>query len=318
MIVALAGGVGGAKLAHGLYQVLPPGDLAVIVNTADDVDLFGLRISPDADTVMYTLAGLANPETGWGIAGDTWNALEMLGRYGHDTWFGLGDRDLATHISRTAWLRAGRSLTEVAHTLTTALGIRAALLPMCDQPVATHVDTPVGRLPFQDYFVRRHHSDAVHGVILEGIEAATITPAIRQSLQQASAIVFCPSNPIVSIGPILAVGGMRDALDAVARPKVAISPIVGGKALRGPADRMLSDLGYEASAYGVAQMYQGLIDGYVIDTADAELEPRIAALGLRVLVTNTVMRSEDDRRDLAENVLRFVDQLSADNATILT
>jgi len=164
--------------------------------------------------------------------------------------------------------------------------------------------------------VRRHHSDPVHGVILEGIEAATITPAIRQSLQQASAIVFCPSNPIVSIGPILAVAGMRDALDAVARPKVAISPIVGGKALRGPADRMLSDLGYESSAYGVAQIYQGLIDGYVIDAADAPLEPQIAALGMRVLVTNTVMRSEDDRRDLAEQVLRFVDRLAADNATI--
>ena len=316
MIVALAGGVGGAKLAHGLYRVLPPDDLTVIVNTADDVDLFGLHISPDADTVMYTLAGLANPETGWGIAGDTWNALEMLGRYGHETWFGLGDRDLATHISRTAWLRAGRSLTEVTQTLATALGIRAALLPMCDQPVATHVDTPAGRLPFQDYFVRRHHSDPVQGVRLEGIEAATITPAITQSLQQAAAIVFCPSNPIVSIGPILAVAGMRAALDAVARPKVALSPIVGGKALRGPADRMLSDLGYEPSAYGVAQIYQGLIDGYVIDAADAALEPQIAALGMRVLVTNTVMRSEDDRRDLAQHVLRFLSQLSADNATI--
>jgi LPPG:FO 2-phospho-L-lactate transferase len=309
MIVAFAGGVGGAKLAHGLYQALPPDALTVVVNTADDVELFGLRISPDADTVMYTLAGIANPETGWGIVGDTWQTLEMLTRYGHDTWFRIGDHDFATHITRTEQLRAGRSLTAATQALTTALGIRARLLPMCDEPVATQVDTPVGRLPFQDYFVRRHHSDSVLGVLFAGIEAARITEPVAQALQQAQAIVFCPSNPVVSIGPILAVPGMREAISAVAAPTVAVSPIVGGKALRGPADRMLSDLGFDVSAFGVAQMYQGVIDGFVIDTADAALQERIAALGMDVLVTPTVMRDDRDRRELARAVLDFAAQL---------
>ncbi|HEX6289654.1 MAG TPA: 2-phospho-L-lactate transferase [Herpetosiphonaceae bacterium] len=317
MIVALAGGVGGAKLAHGLYQALPPDELTIVVNTADDFELFGLRISPDADTVMYTLAGIANPETGWGVVGDTWQTLEMLGRYGYDMWFRLGDRDFATHIARTERLRAGQTLTEVTHTLATALGIRAALLPMCDQLVATQVATPDGVLPFQDYFVRRHHADTVKGVVFAGIEEATISASVADALRQARAIVFCPSNPIVSIGPILAVAGMREALGAARAPKVAVSPIVGGKALRGPADRMLADLGYEVSALGVARMYQGLIDGLVIDTADAALHAPIAALGMRVLVTHTVMHDERDRRSLAEQVLGFAAQLSAEDATII-
>lgn len=318
MIVALAGGVGGAKLAHGLYQALRPDTLSVIINTADDFDLFGLRISPDADTVMYTLGGVANNETGWGVAGDTWQTLEMLGRYGHDsTWFRIGDRDFATHIMRTEQLRAGRSLTATTQTLASALGIRARLLPMSDQIVATKVDTPAGRLHFQDYFVRRHHSDEVRGVVFDGIESARITHEVAETLQQAGAIVFCPSNPIVSIGPILAVGGMREAIAAARVPKIAISPIVGGKALRGPADQMLSGLGYDASALGVARIYGDLIDGFVIDPADAALEEQIAAMGLRVLVTNTVMRDEHDRRALAQNVLRFAALLAPDDATIL-
>jgi LPPG:FO 2-phospho-L-lactate transferase len=317
MIVALAGGVGGAKLAHGLYQSVSPDALSLIVNTADDFELFGLRISPDADTVMYTLGGIANPETGWGVAGDTWQTLEMLGRYGHDTWFRIGDRDFATHISRTEQLRAGRSLTAVTQSLAAALGIRARLLPMCDQIVATELDTPAGRLPFQDYFVRRHHSDEVRGVVFAGIEAAHVTAEAGAALRQASAILFCPSNPIVSIGPILAVGGMREAIAATSAPKIAVSPIIGGKALRGPADQMLSTLGYEASALGVARIYHGLIDGFVIDSADAALEAPIAALGMRVLVTDTVMRDDSDRRRLAQDVLRFAALLSADDATIL-
>jgi len=309
MIVALAGGVGGAKLAHGLDRVLPPGELTVIGNTGDDFDLFGLRICPDLDTVMYTLSGLANPETGWGVAGDTWQTLEMLGRYGYDIWFRLGDRDFATHIARTEQLRAGHSLTHVTQHLATALGVGATLLPMCDQPVATFVDTPGGRLAFQDYFVRRRHADTVHGVVFEGIEATSLNDAVITALSQASAIVFCPSNPIVSIGPILAVQGMRQQLIAASAPIVAISPIVGGRALRGPADRMLTDLGFEASAAGVAALYQGLADGFVIDRVDADQQEPIVARGMRVLVTDTIMRDEADRQRLAREVLAFANEL---------
>jgi LPPG:FO 2-phospho-L-lactate transferase len=303
MIVAFAGGVGGAKLAHGLYQTLPPDTLTVVVNTADDFDLWGLRISPDLDTVMYTLAGLANKETGWGVAGDTWQMFEMLERYGYDTWFRLGDRDVATHIARTEQLRAGRSLTDITASFAQALGIAAALLPMCDEPVMTLVDTPAGQLQFQDYFVRRHHSDPVHAITLGGIEQATVSPEVRKAITEAEAIIFCPSNPIVSIGPILALPGMRALLEERRAPKVAVSPIVGGKALRGPADQMLRGLGYDVSAYGVASIYHGLLDVFVIDKVDAEQRDRIEQLGMRVLVTDTVMRDEADRRRLAEEIL---------------
>ncbi|HVC33516.1 MAG TPA: 2-phospho-L-lactate transferase [Chloroflexota bacterium] len=305
MIVALAGGVGGAKLADGLYRTLPANHLAVVVNTADDLDLFGLRVCPDLDTVTYTLAGLANPTTGWGIAGDTFAALAMLGRYGRDVWLQLGDRDLATHLARTERLRAGASLTAVTAELTSALGINAAILPMCDEPVATQVATPEGTLDFQDYFVHRHQADTVTGIVFRGIERAQVSAAVRRALAEAAAVVVCPSNPIVSIGPILAVSGMRERLDAHPGPKVAVSPIVGGRALRGPADRMLASLGHEVSAYGVAALYQGLIDGMVIDEVDAALAPRIEALGMRVLVAPTVMADADDRPALARRVLAF-------------
>lgn len=312
MIVALAGGVGGAKLAHGLYRALPPDSLAVVVNTADDLDLFGLRICPDADTVMYTLAGLANSATGWGVVDDTWQALAMLERYGYPTWFGLGDRDFATHIARTEQLRAGRSYSEVAHALTSALGVRAALLPMCDESVATLVDTPDGRLHFQDYFVRRGHRDQVLGVVFDGIADARVTPGVSAALDEAEAIVFCPSNPIVSIGPILAVGDMRERLAAARAPVVAVSPIVGGKALRGPADRMLEGLGHQASALGVAQLYSGLIDGFVIDRADDGDSAAIEELGIAVCVSDTVMVDENDRLRLAHEVLAFAGSLRLD------
>lgn len=308
MIVALAGGVGGAKLAHGLYQALPDDTLSVIVNTADDFDLFGLRISPDADTVMYTLAGIANPATGWGVAGDTWNTLEMLARYGYEPWFRLGDRDFATHIARSEQLRLGRSLTELMQGLAAALGVRATVLPMCDQVVATQVDTPAGPLAFQDYFVRRHHADPVLGVSFTGVEDAAITQAAAAVIERATAIIFCPSNPVVSIGPIVAVAGYREALAHSPAPKVAVSPIVGGKALRGPADQMLAGLGHEVSAFGVAQMYRELIDGLVIDTADADQQSRIAALGMRVLVTDAVMHDDHDRVRLARETLAFAQQ----------
>ena len=312
MIVALAGGVGGAKLADGLYRGIASDELTVIVNTGDDFDLYGLHISPDADTVLYTLAGLANPETGWGIAGDTFATLEMLRRYGEDTWFLLGDRDFATHIQRTRWLRTGQTPTQVAGRLATALEVRARLLPMCDAPVATYVRTPAGELAFQDYFVRRHHSDEVLGIRFEGIEDAVPSDAVREAVAQAEAIVFCPSNPIVSIGPILAVPGMRDLVRAARAPRIAVSPIVGGQALRGPADRMLAGLGDEVSPLGVARLYSDLLDGIVIDNADVSLAVRITdELDMAVHVTNTIMRSEADRQRLAEETLRFAQQLAS-------
>jgi LPPG:FO 2-phospho-L-lactate transferase len=305
MILALAGGVGGAMLAQGLAAVTD--DLAVIVNTADDFELYGLHISPDLDTVMYTLAGIANPATGWGIAEESWGFIEMLARYGEDAWFRLGDRDMATHVLRTTRLRAGHSLTEATAELAAALGIRARLLPMCNQPVSTLVNTPDGWLGFQDYFVRRRHQDRVVEVSFSGIENADLSAEVDEALRQAEAIVFCPSNPIVSIGPILSVGGMRELLAEVGQrvPIVAVSPIVGGKALKGPAAEMLSSLGHEVSALGVARLYAGLVQGMVIDTTDTDLQPAIAALGMRVLVAQTVMGGADDRARLAREVLNF-------------
>ncbi|HEV7125883.1 MAG TPA: 2-phospho-L-lactate transferase [Ktedonobacterales bacterium] len=309
MIVALAGGVGGAKLAHGLaLAATGSGSGAqprVIVNTADDFEHHGLRISPDLDTVLYTLAGLANAETGWGLAGDTFTTLDMLARYGVETWFQLGDRDFATHLLRTQRLRAGWTLTQVTAAFTRALGVEADLLPMCDEPIATMVETPDGALDFQDYFVRRRQTDDVRGVQFTGIEQAHIPEGVRAACAAADLIVFCPSNPIVSIGPILAVPGMRALLQQVAAPRIAVSPIVGGRALKGPADRMLAGLGHAVSATGVARLYQGLIDGMVIDQVDAELAASIEALGMRVLVTDTMMRNERDRQRLAREVMAF-------------
>lgn len=298
--------MGGAKLVHGLYRALPPDTLTIIGNTADDFELWGLHISPDLDTVMYTLAGIANGETGWGVAGDTWRMMEQLGRYGYDTWFRLGDLDVATHIARTELLRAGRSLTEVTHGLTQALGIHAALLPMCDEPVMTVVNTPAGELQFQDYFVRRRHQDQVDAITFHGIDAATVTPPVRETIGQADAVIFCPSNPIVSIGPILAVPGMRDLIASSRATKIAVSPIVGGKALKGPAEQMLRGLGYDVSARGVAALYQDLIDVFVIDHADADQQGEIASLGMRVLVTDTVMYTDADREQLANEILDTV------------
>ena len=309
-MVALAGGVGGAKLAHGLYRALPAAALTVLVNTADDFTLHGLRICPDLDTVLYTLAGLANPATGWGVAGDTFAALDMLRRYGAgDTWFQLGDRDFATHILRTQRLAEGRPLSAVIGEMAAALGVSATLLPMSDTPVATLVRTDAGDLSFQDYFVRRHHSDQVRCLAFTGVEAARAPAALGAALAGAEAIIFCPSNPLVSIGPILAVPGVRDLLRDSPAPRVAVSPIVGGKALRGPADQMLATLGHEVSALGVARLYAGLIDGMIIDSLDAGLAPPIAALGLQVEVTNTIMQDDSDRQALAETALAFAARL---------
>jgi LPPG:FO 2-phospho-L-lactate transferase len=305
MIVAFAGGVGGAKLAFGLYQEVPLGELAVIVNTGDDLEMYGLHISPDLDTVMYSLAGIANHITGWGIEGDTFYALKALARYGEESWFGLGDQDLATHILRTKMLGEGQSLTAVTRSLAARLGVKASLLPMCDQRVATVVETPDGPLPFQDYFVRRGASDRVLGLRFEGVERAKPTPEVERALSTAELIVFAPSNPFLSIQPILAVPGLRGLLSKCPAPKVAVSPVIGGRAVRGPADRLLRDLGHEVSTFGVAKIYAGLVSCFVIDEVDRQEAPRIEALGLRVLVTKTLMNSAEDKKELARRTIRF-------------
>jgi LPPG:FO 2-phospho-L-lactate transferase len=275
------------------------------VNTADDFDLWGLHICPDLDTVMYTLAGIANPETGWGIVDESFETLNMLGRYGEDTWFKLGDRDLATHVLRTDRLRSGETLTEVTDKLSGALDLASAVLPMTDDPVSTVLDTPEGRLEFQEYFVRRGQKDEVLGVELRGIEDAGPTEAVLAAISGADAIIFCPSNPVVSIGPILALPGMRKALALSRAPKVAVSPIVGGRALKGPADKMLLSLGHEVSSAGVAAIYAGLVDGMVVDTVDDDDRAGIEAIGMRVLVTDSVMREAGDRARLASETLEF-------------
>jgi LPPG:FO 2-phospho-L-lactate transferase len=304
-ICALAGGVGGAKLASGLQDVLPPGDLSTVVNTADDFDLWGLHICPDLDTVMYTLAGISNPETGWGIAGESFETLNMVQRYGEETWFKLGDRDLATHVLRTSRMRSGETLTEVTAGLSVALGVESVVLPMSDDPVSTILETPEGRLEFQEYFVRRGQRDEVLGIELRGIEDAGPTERVLTAISGADAIVLCPSNPVVSVRPILALPGMEEALASSDAPKVAVSPIVGGRALKGPADRMLSSLGHEVSATGVARMYAGLVDGMVVDRTDDGERAGIEALGMRVLVTESVMRDAEDRARLASETLEF-------------
>ena len=304
-VCALAGGVGGAKLSAGLQDALAPGDLSVVVNTADDFDPWGLRVCPDLDTVMYTLAGVANPETGWGIEGETFAFLEMLSGYGEDAWFKLGDRDLATHVLRTRALRAGETLTGITQRLARSLGVPGPVLPMCDEKVSTVLKTPAGLLEFQEYFVRRRQKDEVLGVEIRGIEEARPTAAVGDALSGADLIVLCPSNPIVSLGPILEVPGLREVLASASAPRVAVSPIVGGKALKGPADRMLRSLGHDVSSVGVAELYEGVIDGMVIDRADEEQRGRIEALGIRVLATDAVMRDEPDRARLAREVLEF-------------
>jgi LPPG:FO 2-phospho-L-lactate transferase len=307
-IVALAGGVGGARLADGLQALLGV-DLAVVVNTGDDCERHGLLVMPDHDTVLYNLAGMEQAALGWGIEGDTHTAMDQLGRYGEETWFALGDRDLALHVARTARLRAGGRLTEVCLGLQRALGIAARILPMADGPVRTEVRTNDGWLEFQEYFVHRRQGPDVLEVRFAGIESASVTPEAGEALGAADAIVICPSNPIVSVAPILAVPGMRAAIVAArirGVPVVAVSPIIGGHALKGPADRMLTSLGHESTALGVARLYAGLADAFVLDTIDAGLAVEVEALGLRAIVTDTVMRDDAARARLGGELVSYL------------
>jgi len=303
MIVALGGGVGGSKLLLGLCQVIDPAELTIIVNTGDDFVLHGLSICPDLDTVTYTLAGLADPERGWGIDGDTFNALSWLGRYGREVWFTLGDRDLATHLHRTALLRQGLTLTDAADAIRRSLGVRARILPMANEPVATIVLTNQGPQPLQEYLVRDGARDAVRGVSFLGVERSQPAPGVLDAIEAAKGIILCPSNPVISIGPILAVPGIRDALRTTRAPIVAISPVIGGRSLKGPTDKCLAGLGHEVSALSVARLYQDLLDLFIIDRVDAELLPAIEALPLKASTAETVMWNLEAKISLAKEAL---------------
>ena len=304
MIVALAGGVGAARFLDGLARVIPPKDIFVIGNTGDDAEIHGLHVSPDLDTVTYTLAGLADPGRGWGLRGDTFRNLEALGRLGGETWFQLGDRDLATHIFRTERLRAGATLSEVTREIRAALGVKSEIVPMSDDPVRTMVQTKTRLLEFQDYFVRRRARDSVRGVFFYGSEQANPAPGILEAILRADAILFCPSNPLISIGPILSVRGVREALERRRGPIAAISPIVGGRALKGPAAKMMRSLKMSASAVGVARLYQGIADIFVLDKQDQAAAPKIEALGMKAVVADTIMSSLSKKTALARAVMR--------------
>lgn len=302
-VALLAGGTGGTKLAHGFSQVLAAGDLTVIANVGDDFEPHGLHVSPDIDALLYTLGGLIDVEQGWGVRNDSFTAHGMLERYGRPAWFRVGDADLATHVERTRRLRAGASLTDATAALAAALGILTRILPATDERLRTRVETDAGTLEFQDYFVRLRQQPEVRSVILDGLDAARPTAAVLDALAAAELIVIGPSNPIVSIGPILALDGLRQAVVDASAVKVAVSPIVSGKALKGPADRMLTSLGHESSALGVARLYAGLVDRFVLDEADAALALEIEAVGMRADVLPTVMRDDAGRAALARAII---------------
>jgi LPPG:FO 2-phospho-L-lactate transferase len=312
-VLALAGGVGGGKFCRGLTAVLPQDRLAIVVNTADDFVHLGLHISPDIDSVLYALADQNNLERGWGLAGETWNFMAALERLGGQTWFKLGDCDLATHVLRTEALAAGRTLSEVTALLTSRLDIAHTVLPMTDDAVRSIVDTDEGPLDFQDYFVRRQCQPKFRGVAFQGTASAEPSQGFLQALGRAQAIVITPSNPFVSIDPILALPGIKDALCQSRRPVVAVSPIVGGEAVKGPLAKMMRELGGEPSALGVAQHYGRLVDGWLIDSVDRNLAPAIEALGCRVKVCGTVMRTLDDKRRLAHDAVELAFELALES-----
>jgi LPPG:FO 2-phospho-L-lactate transferase len=305
VIVALAGGVGGARLAVGLAAVLPPERLTIVVNTGDDFEHLGFAISPDLDTVMYTLAGVADPARGWGRADETWRFMEALSALGGDAWFRLGDRDLAMHVMRTQALAKGERLSDVTRILAARFGVRHAIVPMSDEPVRTFVASNAGELTFQDYFVRRRCEPVVSGFRFAGAECAGPPYALDAVIRRddVEGVIVCPSNPFISIGPILAVSAIREWLQARRFPVIGISPIVGGQAVKGPAAKMLRELGLDASALAVARHYGSLVDGWVIDEQDARKAAAIAALGKRVVVTNTLMTDRARSVELARSAI---------------
>ena len=301
-IVALAGGVGGARLADGLAQILPPDDLIIVVNTGDDFEHLGLSISPDLDTVCYTLAGLANPVTGWGLQAETFQALKNIQKLGGPDWFQIGDNDLATHLERTRRLSEGQSLSQITQHFCQIWGVRHQVLPMSDQPVHTMVDTiDAGELPFQEYFVHRNCEPRVKGFRFAGIESAHPAPGVLKSIEEADGVVICPSNPWVSIDPILSLVGVRSALTA--KPVLAVSPIIGGQAVKGPAAKMYTELGIRPSAIAVAHHYADILSGFILDNIDKALAKELT---IPFTATHTLMRTSADRRNLAQDVLNLI------------
>jgi len=303
LVVALAGGVGAAKLLRGLVRVVSPEDLVIVGNIGDDFVFHGLHISPDLDIVMYTLAGIVDGAGGWGVEDDTFSCLGMLQRLGFETWFKLGDKDVAVQMVRTDLLKSGVSLSEAVVELCRLLGVRARLIPMSNDPVQTVVLSDCMRLGFQEYFVKRRASDEVTGVLFEGCEGARPAPGVIEAISSAERVVVCPSNPVLSINPILSIPGIRDALKSTRAYVVAVSPIVAGKAVKGPADRIMSSLGLEASAWGVAKLYEDFLNHLIIDRADADLRTRIEELGMRASVANTIMKDAESAESLATRVM---------------
>jgi LPPG:FO 2-phospho-L-lactate transferase len=302
-ITSLAGGVGASKLLLGFYGEMHPRRLTIIVNTGDDITLHGLKISPDLDIVTYTLAGVIDPAKGWGFRGETFQALKRLAAFGRANWFNLGDRDLATHIHRTAMLAEGKSLTEAAECIRVALGVKSRILPMCDQPVSTIIETSEGALHFQEYLVKRCAEPIVRGIRFEGVQSARPGPGVLEAIRDAERIVICPSNPLISIGPILAVPGVREALRERKKDVIAVCPIVGGRSLKGPSDKMLQQLGHESSAQGVAKLYADVTGTFVIDPTDKSQAGAVQQMGMRVAVLPTVMKTLAQKRRLARAIV---------------
>ena len=311
LVVALSGGVGGAKLAHGLARVLAAEDLTIIVNTGDDFRHLGLHVSPDIDSVLYALAGLADPVKGWGRRDETWTFMAALATIGGETWFQLGDADLAIHVERTRRLSEGEALSDITADFCERLGIASRVLPMTDDTVRTVLITTEGALDFQDYFVRLRCEPEVLKIEYQDADDADVHPDILAALDDPllRAVIFCPSNPFLSINPILEVGGMRDALANCAAPVVAMSPIIGGRAIKGPTAKIMNELGWPTTAAAVAQLYVDLLDGYVLDHADAQDAAAVADLGIQVIPAHTLMQTLEDREALARRVLATADAL---------
>jgi len=305
-VTVLAGGVGAARFLEGVVQVVPQEQVTVISNVGDDDEFYGLHVSPDIDIVIYTLAGAIDAAQGWGLAGETYEALGALRRFGYETWFNLGDGDLATHAHRTLMLREGATLSAATASVAQAFGLRLRLLPVTDDRLRTVVETDAGALAFQEYFVRRRTQDEVRAVRFDGAGAARPAPGVLEAIEEADAVLVAPSNPVVSIGPLLAVAGVRDALRETRAKVAAVSPIVGGRTIKGPADRMMASLGMRADAAGVAAAYADFLDVLVIDEEDAALADDVAATGVRPVVAQTIMRGPEEKRGLAEAALRAV------------
>lgn len=308
-VVCLAGGVGAARFLDGLARVYPPEKITAVVNTGDDLDYLGVHISPDLDIVTYTLAGIVDTEKGYGIAGDTYNCMAQLEKYSAETWFRIGDRDFGTHLLRTAFLQQGFSMSELTDKIRSMLGVKVKILPMSDQMIATKIKTAHGLLDFQEYFVKRKFEDEVEDVSYEGASTALPAAGVAESIEKSDAVILCPSNPILSIGPILAIPGIRTALAKTKAKILGISPIVGGRSIKGPLDRIMRHLGLDVSPYGVAQLYKGLLRGFVIDHVDKTVTSKINSLGMKVISTQTIMDSANARSKLAEDTLKLAETL---------